>query len=84
MKAAVYALYGLFVMYFCCILCMWKNIKITIAVLKTTSYIVFHNIRILFIPLVESIVVVTWTFIWLYLFIMFISTAKITQPTKGA
>lgn len=70
--------------YLICLACMWKNIKISIAILKTTSTIVMKNVRILLIPFVEAIMVVGWTFFWLYSFFMLVSTGKITQPTMGS
>lgn len=77
-KFVHYSLYVLFVTYMVCVACMWKNIKISIAVLKTTSVIVFRNMRLLVMPLCSGVFVVTWTACWLYFFFMLVSTGKIT------
>jgi hypothetical protein len=83
-KFVRYSLYFLFLSYMCCVACMWKNIKVSIAVLKTSSVIVFRNMRLLLMPLLSGIFVVLWTMFWLYFFFMLLSTGKITQPTMGS
>lgn len=74
----VYGLYGLGVLFFLALCCLWKNIAIAIAVLKTASMIVMRNIRMLFMPWVASLVIVTWTGIWISGFILLVSSGKIT------
>jgi len=82
-KIAVYTLYTLFGVYFVCICCMLKNIKIAIAVLKTSASIIVNNIRILFMPFYSCICVIGWTALWLFFFVHLISAGHITQPTQG-
>ena len=80
----VYVLYGLGVVFFIALCCLWKNIAIAIAVLKTSAVIIMHNIRMLFMPIFSSFVVIIWTMIWITFFILFISSGKITQPSMGS
>lgn len=80
----VYVLYGLGIVFIIGLCCCWKNISIAIAVLKTSSVIVMRNIRMLLMPFFSSGFIVMWTSCWISLFIMLISTAKITQPTAGS
>jgi len=80
---AVYALYGLGVAFFVALCCLYKNIAISIAVLKTASMIVMRNIRVLFMPFCAGALLVLWTSTWIYGFILLVSCGKITQPTLG-
>jgi len=82
-KIATYVLYTLFGFYFVCICCMLKNIKIAIAVLKTSACIMKNNIRILFMPFYSAICVIVWTALWLFFFVHLISAGNITQPKDG-
>lgn len=63
---------------------MWQNIKVSIAVLKTTSLIIFRNIRMLFMPMLSSLFVVGWTCLWIYFFALLVSCGHIEQPTMGS
>lgn len=83
-QIVVYVIYGLGIGFFLALCCLWKNMAIAIAVLKTSSVIVMRNIRMLLMPFVSSIFIVGWTFVWISMFILLISSAKITQPTAGS
>ena len=52
-KITGYVFYGLTALFFCMIMCMYKNIKISIAVLQTASVIVIRNMRILIVPILS-------------------------------
>lgn len=80
----VYVIYGVGVLFFIGLCCLWKNLSIAIAVLKTSSVIVMRNIRMLFMPFLSSLFIVLWTSFWISMFILLISSAKITQPTQGS
>lgn len=80
----VYVLYGLGILFFIALCCLWKNLAIAIAVLKTSAMIVMRNIRMLFMPFVSSFLIILWMFIWIMMFILLVSCGKITQPTEGS
>ena len=73
----VYGLYGLGVVFFIALCCLWKNIAIAIAVLQTASVIIMRNIRMLFMPWFSAFCIMIWTMAWLTGFILLISSGKI-------
>lgn len=83
-KYAAYGLYGLGVVFFIALCCLWKNIAIAIAVLKTSSMIIMRNLRMLFMPWFGSFFVMLWSMAWITGFILLVSAGKITQPTLGS
>ena len=78
LKITSYILWGLGIVFFIALCCLWKNLVIAIAVLKTSAVIVMRNIRMLFMPFFSSIIIVLWTTIWLVFFVLLISSGKIT------
>lgn len=84
LKVTGIVLYVLGILFFCALCCMWKNLAIAIAVLKTSAVIVMRNTRMLFMPFVSSFVIVLWSSIWVCFFILLMATGKITQPKAGA
>ena len=83
-KYAAYGLYGLGVVFFIALCCLWHNLAVAIAVLKTSAVIVMRNIRMLFMPFFSSLLVCLWMISWISVFILLVSTGKITQPTLGS
>ena len=81
---AVYLLYFLAFMLLVCVACMWRNISISIAIMKTSALIVFRNIRMLLMPLASGFFVMLWTVLWFYFFVMLVSTGEIKQPVRGS
>jgi len=83
-KGAEYALYVLTVVYFIALCCMYKNIRVSIQVLKTASVIVMGNLRMLVVPFFEAILLLMWSAWWLYSFGYLLSSGEITQPKHGS
>ena len=83
-KWTEYALWALAVIYLCCVCCMYKNIAISIGILKTASMVIIRNIRMLFVPFASQIFLFCWCILWLYDFGWLISSGKITQPKAGS
>ena len=80
----VYVLYGLTALFFLTILCMYRNIKISVAVLKTSAVIIIRNIRTLLIPFISFIFIIGFIAGWLVAFGYLMSCANIIQPTNGS
>lgn len=76
-RVCMYVLFALTAFFFCMIMCMYNNIKISIAVLWTASVIVIRNIRILVIPIFAIAVTLSYLFVWLYSFGYILSQANI-------
>lgn len=83
-KAGYIALYCLTGFFFLVVLCMFKNIRISVAVLETAAVIVIRNIRVLIIPFVSIAVIVSYIAVWLFGLGYLLSCANITQPTDGS
>lgn len=67
-KISTYVLFGLTAIFFCMIMCMYNNIKISIAVLQTASVIVIRNMRILVIPIFAIAFTLSFLSVWIYSF----------------
>lgn len=77
LQGVIYILYAATGLYFCCILCMFKNIAISVSVLQTASIIIIRNIRTLLIPFISFFVVAAFIFGWLVGFGYLLSCANI-------
>ena len=77
LQAVIYVLWTAVALYFCCILCMFKNIAISVQVLQTASIIIIRNIRTLLIPFISFIFQVGFITGWLWGFGYLMSCANI-------
>lgn len=77
----LFCMTGLFVLM---VLCMWRNIQVSIGVLKTSAVIVMRNIQTLIIPFVSLFVILGYIGAWLVGLGYLISCANITQPKDGS
>lgn len=84
LEIAVYVLYGVGVCFFIALCCLWHNLSIAIAVLKTAAVIVMRNCRMLCMPFFSSLLIVGWMMLWIWMFILLVSCGEITQPTAGS
>ena len=75
---SVYILYGLAGIYFLSILCLYKSIAVSVAVLKTASLIIIRNIRVLIVPFIAAIFIFSFVGAWLFGFGHLLSCANIT------
>jgi choline transporter-like protein 2/4/5 len=80
----MYILFGCTALFFCMIMCMYNNIKISIAVLQTAAVIVIRNIRILIIPLIAISFTLSFLLGWLYSMGYILAQANINQPTGNS
>jgi hypothetical protein len=80
-KVSCYVLYGLTAIYWCAILCMFNNIRISIAVLQTAAVIVIRNIRILIVPLISIVVTLGFIVLWLVGFGYVLAQANVYTRT---
>ena len=83
-QAGVYAIYGFCGVYFLLLLCLFKDIAVSVGVLKTSAIIVIRNLRILAMPFFEALFLVVWILVWISNFSFLVSTGEITQPSKGS
>jgi len=83
-KIAMYILIGCTAIFFCMIMCMYNNIKISIAVLQTSSVIVIRNMRILIIPILAICASLSFLIVWMYCFGYIVAQANINQPTGNS
>lgn len=74
---SVYALYGIAGVYFLTILCLYKSIAVSVAVLQTASVIIIRNIRVLIIPFIAAIFIFAYIGSWLVGFGYLLSNAHI-------
>jgi hypothetical protein len=77
LQVAIYVLYGATALYVCTVLCMFKNIEISVAVLQTAAIIIIRNIRTLIIPFVSFIFIIGFIGGWFYGFGYLLSCANI-------
>lgn len=71
----LFVLTGFFVLM---VLCMWRNIQISIGVLKTSAVIVMRNIQTLIIPFISLFFILGYIGAWLMGLGYLISCANIT------
>jgi len=82
LKVAVYILYGLTGLYFLIVLCLCKDIAVSIAVLKTSAIIILGNLRILIVPSIAIIVICGFIFGWGVGLCFLLSRANIHLPSE--
>lgn len=76
-KITMYIFWVLTALFFCMIMCMYNNIKISIAVLQTASVIVIRNMRILIIPLFSIAFTLSFLAGWIYSFGYILAQANV-------
>lgn len=84
LQIVIYILYGACVLFVLTVLCMYRNIQISIGVLQTSSVIILGNIRMLFIPFGAFIAIIGYFLVWLWGFGYLMSCANIVQPKGGS
>jgi hypothetical protein len=72
------------VLYFIALICLFKDIAISVGVLKTSAIIVIRNLRILLMPFFQALFLVVWVIFWISSFSFLMSTGDIKQPTHGS
>ena len=77
MQIIVYVLYGLAALFFLVVLCMFRNIKVSIAVLKTAATVITINTRMLLVPFFSAIFIFGYMFLWLWGSALLLSCGKI-------
>jgi hypothetical protein len=65
-KASVYVLLGLGALYFILLLCLWKNIYVSVVVLKTSAIILIQNIKIYTLPFACAVTLLAWMIFWIF------------------
>ena len=64
-KYAAYGIWGVAGLYFLCVCCCWKAIRLGIAVYQTTAQYVAQNLRIFLLPLLAYFFAMIWFSVWL-------------------
>lgn len=77
-----YIIWGLAAIEFLCVCCCWTQIKIAVAVYKTTAQYVAANLRIFLLPLVAWVLLGVWAIVWMTSFVHIASVGDMT-PRKG-
>ena len=70
--------------YFIALCCLFDNIAVSVAVLKTSSVILIQNIRVYTLPFMSTWILFGWIMLWLYNASYLVSTGEITQPRAGS
>lgn len=78
LKSSVPLLWLFALIYFVCVCCHIRNIKVSVRILSTSSVIMFKNLYVIFIPLLSLIFVLTWLSFWLGGFMFLLSAGEIT------
>jgi len=83
-QSGVYALYVIVGIYVIALCCLFKDISVSIGVVKTSAIIVVRNLRILTMPVFEAIFLVLWVSVWIANFSFMMSTGEIKPGKKGS
>lgn len=83
-QSGVYAIYVIVGIYVIALCCLFKDISVSIGVVKTSAIIVVRNLRILSMPIFEAIFLVIWVSVWIANFSLMMSTGKIETGKKGS
>lgn len=60
-----YAAWGILALFICCLLCNCKNIKIGIAIMKTTAQFIKDTPQVFILPPVAALFCMVWLIVWL-------------------
>ena len=71
-------LYGVTVIYFLAVLCLCKDIAVSVAVLKTSAVIILGNMRVLLVPSLGTFIILCYVFAWGIGLCFLLSRANIT------
>ena len=82
-QITIYVLYGLTGLYFLMVLCLCKDIAVSVAVLKTAAVIILRNMRVLLVPAVASVIIFAFIFGWGFGLCYLLSCANIHLPDDG-
>jgi hypothetical protein len=81
---ATYVVYGLAFFYFIAICCLWKAIRVSVAILKTTAVIIIRNLKLLLMPFISTIVTMSWLYFAIHNLGYLLSAGDVTQPKRGS
>jgi len=56
--------WGLAFLYFCFIICCWKNISLGASIMEAASEFVTGNLRVMFLPIISYLVCVPYIVYW--------------------
>ena len=65
MKYASYGIFGIAGLYFICVCCTWKAIRLGISVYQTTAQYISSNLRIFALPVIAYIFAMIWFCVWI-------------------
>ena len=81
-KYAAYTTWGIAGLFFLCILCCCRAIKLGIAVYKTTAQYIQQNLRIFLLPCFSYLVAFIWLLVWVISFV-YVASVGDPQPREG-
>lgn len=79
----IYVLYVLTGIYFLAVLCLYKDIAVSVAVLKTSAVIILGNMRVLLVPSIGTLIILTYVFGWGIGLCFLLSRGNITLPNEA-
>ena len=79
-----YCVYGLAGVFFIAVCCLWKAIRVSVAILKTTAVIIIRNLKLLVMPFLSTCTILCWMLFSLHNFGYLLSSGTITQPKRGS
>ena len=77
-----YVVWALGALYICVLLCLCMNIRISIAVLKTSAIFLSLNMHSMLVPLLSFVLSVGYICLWLYIAIYVFSMGEITAANS--
>ena len=64
LKYTAYGIWGIAGLYFLCVCCCWKAIRLGIAVYQTTAQFIASNLRIFLLPMLAYLFAIIWFSVW--------------------
>lgn len=82
LQVTVYVLYSLAGLFALIVLCLYRGIQISIAVLETAAVVIIRNIRILIVPFISCIVTFAYVVGWLAGMAYLASSGNVVPPKR--
>jgi hypothetical protein len=67
LKVFAYILFVLAAIYLCMICCLFNRIRLAIAINEVAAMFVFETPHIVFVPIIQTVIGILWTFLWMFL-----------------
>ena len=82
LKIIISLLYIFCIIFTLLVICMIKNLHLSITIQKTSSMVLFRNAKILLVPFISLILILLYVYLWFYSLGYLISCGNIHQPEE--